>query len=105
MTVELTTQMIAADAGGADIAARCLQAGGLVAFEDRGSAPRRRASMASIRPLIGYLAGELGHRRGARGCLRQKTFGAAWLSGRLLSLECRLGLNCPGWLGHVLRLA
>src|ERR1700694_3023920 len=32
MTVELTTRMIAADAGGADIAARCLQAGGLVAF-------------------------------------------------------------------------
>src|ERR1700716_464982 len=32
MTVELTTQMIAADAGGADIAARCLAAGGLVAF-------------------------------------------------------------------------
>jgi len=32
MTVELTTRVIAADAGAADMAARCLQAGGLVAF-------------------------------------------------------------------------
>src|ERR1700694_3180949 len=32
MTVELTTRVIAAGAGAAGIAARCLQAGGLVAF-------------------------------------------------------------------------
>ena len=32
MTAEVTTRVIAADAGAAEIAARCLQAGGLVAF-------------------------------------------------------------------------
>ena len=32
MTLGFTTRVIAADDGAADIAARCLQAGGLVAF-------------------------------------------------------------------------